>query len=216
MRDRHAGDRRPPNVVVGNRRMNPRPGQHPRSGDAPASGPGGQAARSHRPARNDDERMPRPYRQRGRPWHSGSPTSGWPCRRTRDRLPIRKRPGAAGRGPAAARRQGRRELGPAPARQPPAGSSAATPPRTSPASGCRAASTTATLPSSTRFEPPAIGPAAGYDQAGLARDLGIEPGDLRPAPRVGLRGRLHRQLLAGRRPWNGCDRSGRCGSRRKG
>ena len=32
-------------------------------------------------------------------------------------------------------------------------------------------------------EPPAIGPAAGYDQACLARDLGIEPGD-RALPRV--------------------------------
>ena len=32
-------------------------------------------------------------------------------------------------------------------------------------------------------EPPAIGPAAGYDQDDLARDLGIEPGD-RALPRA--------------------------------
>ena len=33
------------------------------------------------------------------------------------------------------------------------------------------------------IEPPAIGPGAGYDQADLARDLGIEPGD-RALPRA--------------------------------
>ena len=33
------------------------------------------------------------------------------------------------------------------------------------------------------IEPPAIGPAAGYDQDDLARDLGIEPGD-RALPRA--------------------------------
>jgi hypothetical protein len=50
------------------------------------------------------------------------------------------------------------------------------------------------------IEPVVIGPAAGYTESDLARDLGIEPRRPRPAPRrVGLRGRLHRQLLAGNR-----------------
>ena len=50
------------------------------------------------------------------------------------------------------------------------------------------------------IEPAAIGPAAGYDQDDLARDLGIEPGD-RALPRrcAGLLRRLHLRLLAGSR-----------------
>ena len=49
-------------------------------------------------------------------------------------------------------------------------------------------------------EPPAIGPAAGYTEDDLARDLGIDPGD-RALPRAvsAYAGRLHRQLLAGNR-----------------
>jgi hypothetical protein len=49
-------------------------------------------------------------------------------------------------------------------------------------------------------DPPAIGPAAGYDQDELARDLGIDPAD-RALPRAvsAYADALHRGLLAGNR-----------------
>jgi hypothetical protein len=67
------------------------------------------------------------------------------------------------------------------------------------------------------IEQPAIGPAAGYDQANLARDLGIEPGDRAlPGAAAAYRDAFTGSFWQERRPWTGCDRSGRCGSRRKG
>ena len=58
------------------------------------------------------------------------------------------------------------------------------------------------------IEPPAIGPAAGYDQADLARDLGIEPGD-RALPRAvsAYADAFTGSFWQERRPWTGCDRN---------